>query len=188
MSCHFADIVVVREIYLCRLLFLELFFFFFFFFRSGDRLWEGDLERDNTSTWALACILPHTLSIYLSQGNLAKGGPNNTSQRRAVSFFGRETDLFLFLFRSDFLFFFFPLGRGERSSSKEGLQVETEQRGHFCIQTADGIGNVKPQLEEFTFVQREVQLRNPITWTFGLLSLSVEVYSSQMTCFFLARL
>lgn len=42
-----------------------------------------------------------------------------------------ETDLFLFLFRSDFLFFFFPFGRGEASSSKDGLEAETEQTGHF---------------------------------------------------------
>lgn len=33
----------------------------------------------------------------------------------------REGDLFLFLFRSDFLFFFLVLGRGEGSSWEEGL-------------------------------------------------------------------
>lgn len=171
MSCHFADIVVVREIYLCRLLFLELFFFFFFFFRSGDRLWEGDLKQDNTSVWALACILPRTLSVYLSQVNWQKGAQQYISLQSRLIFFGGggATDLFLFLFRSDFLFFFFPLGRGERSSSKEGLQAETEQRGHFCIQTANGIGKVKSQLEEFTFLQCKIQLWNPVTWTFGLL-------------------
>lgn len=61
------------------------------------------------------------------------------------------TDLFLFLFRSDFLFFFFPLGRGESSSSEEGLQADTEQRGQLSVPSIDGIWNVKPQLENSAF-------------------------------------
>lgn len=113
----------------------------------------------------------HPLSLFIS-GKLTKGGPTIHLTAEPSHFFrggGGATDLFLFLFRSDFLFFFFPLGRGERSSSKEGLQAETEQRGHFCIQTANGIGKVKSQLEEFTFLQCKIQLWNPVTWTFGLL-------------------
>lgn len=63
------------------------------------------------------------------------------------------TDLFLFLFRSDFLFFFFPLGRGESSSSKEGLQAETQQRGHlFYLFHWSGI-KCESQQREFSRVR-----------------------------------
>lgn len=75
------------------------------------------------------------------------------------------TDLLLFLFRSDFLFFFFPLGRGESSSSKEGLQAETEQRGHFCIHSRDGIRNVKSQQCDKNILGRALQFLYPSFWT-----------------------
>lgn len=52
----------------------------------------------------------------------------NMTKQMARSFilfiFSQDSDLFLFLFRSDFLFFFLVLGRGEGSSWEEGLQTE----------------------------------------------------------------
>lgn len=153
MSCHSAKIVVVSKNYLCRLLFLELFFFFFFFFLSGDRLWEGDLAGEqinmNSSEDHLFSCLP--LSLFIS-GNMTKGVQQYISLQSHLIL---GTDLFLFLFRSDFLFFFFPLGRGETSSSKEGLQAETEQRGHRSVHSIDGMWNVKSQLEELSWVKNQ---------------------------------
>lgn len=89
------------------------------------------------------------LSMYLFSGNATTGVQQYTS---AQSHLILGTDLFLFLLRSDFLFFFFPLGRGESSSSKEGLQAETEQRGHLGIHSSDGIRHVKSQVREFSRV------------------------------------
>lgn len=64
-------------------------------------------------------------------------------------------NLFLFLFRSDFLFFFFSLGWGESSSSNDGLQAETEQKGNFDPQSTYGKWNVKSQLEKLGRVKRK---------------------------------
>lgn len=118
-------------------------------------------QQINTNSREYQAFSCTPLNLFIS-GNTTKG-VQQYSWLQSHLILG--TDLFLFLFRSDFLFFFFPLGRGERSSSKEGLQGETGQRGHllqFSFQWWES------QLQQFSrFWGQKLQLLIPI-WTFGI--------------------
>lgn len=129
----------------------------------GRRPKEEQISMNSGEYQAFSCT---PLSLFMS-GNTTKGIQQQTSLHSHLIL---GTDLFLFLFRSDFLFFFFPLGRGESSSSKEGLQAETEQKGHLLLYSF-WWWEMKCEISAARIQQSEEhifgpwQLLNPNIWT-----------------------